>query len=253
MDLFKSSRKASVFENFILPVLGLLFIAVVDRNVTVVLLTPALSICLLGLLALRLETKILTFWFVVIWLSVILALVDNPGGKAGSDLNFPTIVVRSLGFAVSGMIAVAMNKGRANLGRNHRYLLDMLERLPCAVAVSDSSGTLLFANKRALVMLKKTSTEVVGLSFFSFFTSPEHRGHDIQSYLRLADGDVSLETNLTLMKDSEERQEVTATQIPMSLVGQKCVVTVIDTNEVNRKATVVILSEAQRVAEKSVA
>lgn len=253
MDLFKSSRKATVFENFVLPVLGLLLITVVDRQVSTVLLTPALSICLLGLLALRLETKILTIWFVIIWGTVILALVDNPGGKAGSDLNFPTIVVRSLGFAVSGMIAVAMNKGRANLGRNHRYLLDMLERLPCAVAVSDSSGTLLFANKRALVMLKKSGPEVVGLSFFSFFTSPEHRGHDIQSYLRLADGNVSIENNLTLMKDSEERQEVTATQIPMSLVGQKCVVTVIDTNEANRRAVGAALSAVHEAKEKSLA
>lgn len=251
MDLFKASRRASVFESFILPVLGLLVIGVVDHSISSVLLTPALSICLLGLLALRLDPKILMLWFFIIWGTVILSLVENPGGKSGTDLNFPTIVVRSLGFAVSGMIAVAMNKGRASLGRNHRHLLDMLERLPCAVAVSDSSGTLLFANKRALHMLKKTSVEVVGLSFFSFFTSPEHRGHDIQSYLHLADGDVSVETNLTLMKDSEERQDVVATQIPMNLVGQKCVVTVIDINDANRRAVGVALGATRKAEEKS--
>lgn len=253
MDLFKSSRKASVFENFGLPILGLAAIALIDHSVSSVLLTPALSICLLGLLALRLDTKILMLWFLIIWGTVIVALVDNPGGKAGTDLNFPTIVVRSLGFAVSGMIAVAMNKGRASLGRNHRYLLDMLERLPCAVAVSDSSGTVLFANKRALLMLKKASAEVVGLSFFSFFTSPEHRGHDIQAYLQLADGNTSMENNLTLMKDSEERQDVTATQIPMKLVGQKCVVTVIDTNDSNRHAAEMALGAANEAEKTSLA
>ncbi|CAN5567448.1 hypothetical protein BH09VER1_BH09VER1_30870 [soil metagenome] len=244
MDLFTSSRKASAVENYLLPVVGLVGIAVIDRNVSNVLLTPALSICLLGLLALRLETKLLTVWFFIIWGGVVLALVDNPGGKAGNDLNFPTIVVRTLGFAVSGMIAVAMNKGRASLMRNHRHLLDMLERLPCAVAVSDSSGSMLFANKRALIMLKKASTDVVGLSFFSFFNSPEHRGNDIQSYLRLCEGTTSRETNLTLMKDSEERQDVSATQIPMSLVGHKCVVTVIDTNVSNRRFAEAALSTA---------
>lgn len=231
MDLFKSSQGASAFENFVLPVVGLVVIAAIDRSVSTVLVTPTLSICLLGLLALRLGTKILTFWFVVIWIMVILALVNSPGGKAGPDVNFQTVLVRSLGFAVAGTIAVSMNKGRANLSRNHRHLLDILKRLPCAVAVSDTCGTVLFANRRILAMLKKDAREVLGLSFFSFFTSPERRGDEIQSYLRLADGNTAIETNLTLIKDSEERQDVVATQFPMDLVERKCVVTVLDPAE----------------------
>jgi len=220
-------------ENYLYPFLGLAVIFIVDRSIDSVLLTPMLSICLLGILAFRLETKVLTFWLVILACNVILSLMENPGGKPGAYFNWETIVVRSFGFVVSGLIAVAMNQGRSNLIRNHRHLLEMLERLPCGVVVSDSSGTLLFANKKATGMLGKSAREIIGLSFFSSFTSPEQRGHAIQNYLRLSEQEVSSETNLTIMTDGDSRQNVHATQIPMSLIGQKCIVTVIELDSEN--------------------
>ncbi|CAN5658978.1 hypothetical protein BH09VER1_BH09VER1_00290 [soil metagenome] len=237
MNLFDLPRKPSLAESYIVPLVGLGIITLIDQNVSSVLLTPMLSICLLGMLAFRLETKVLTFWLVILSCNVVLSLIDNPSG--GRTPNWETILVRSFGFVVSGTIAVAMNRGRANLTRNHRHLLEMLERLPCGVVVSDSSGTLLFANRMAAGMLGKRASELLGLSFFSSFTSPEQRGHAIQNYLRLTEQEISSDTTLTIVPDAERRVNVQATQMPMNLIGQKCIVTVIelDGNTPKRRST----------------
>lgn len=227
MNLFDLPRKPSLAASYIYPLLGLVAIVVIDQHVTSVLLTPMLSTCLLGILAFRLETKVLTFWLVILWCNVVVSLIENPGGT-GSYLNWQTIVVRSLGFIVVGLIAITMNRGRANLVRNHRHLLDMLERLPCAVVVSDASGTLLFANRKASSMLNKRTSDLIGLSFFSSFTSPEQRGHAIQHYLHLSEQESATETTLTIMPNPDQRLKVHATQMPINLIGQKCVVTVIE-------------------------
>lgn len=227
MNLFDLPRKPSLTESYLLPLVGLALIITADHSVHSVLLTPMLSICLLGVLAFRLETKALTFWLVIFTCNVILSLTLNGGTKPGTDLNVETIVVRSFGFLVSGSIAVAMNLGRSKLIQNHRLLLEILKVLPCGVVVSDSSSTLLFANKKASIVLGKPSESVIGRSFFSF-TSPEQRGQDIQNYLHLSEQELPKETTLTIVTDSNERQNVRAAQIPMNLIGQKCVVTVIE-------------------------
>lgn len=226
--LFSPSTQPTWMENFLVPLLGLLLIIIIDRSASSVLLTPLLSVCLLGILSFRLDTKVLVFWFLVLAINVVFSLIDNPGMKIGTQTNPATIIVRSIGFLVSGLIAISLNRGRLRLMRNHHNLLELIERLPCAVIVSDLSGTILFFNKTASTKLGKSTSEVIGLSFFSFFTSPEHRGHSIQNYLKIGDREVATETNLTIMTNSQTGQSVRATQIPMNLEDQKCIVSVID-------------------------
>lgn len=225
MNLFDRPREPSLAESYFYPLAALLLIYIVDHNVEKVLLTPMLSLCLLGILAFRLEINVLTFWFVVLAGTVVLSLVENPGGIA---LNWETITVRSFGFVIAGTIALLMNHGRSKLIRNHLLLLKMLELLPCGVVVSNSSGTLLFVNKRATELLGKAAREIIGYSFFPSFTSPEQRGRSIQDYLHLSEQEVPSKTNLSIMSDDGKRQAVQATQIPMNLIGQKCIVTVIE-------------------------
>lgn len=235
MGLFRSPPKASPAEIYVFPLVGIAIISLLDHSGSSVLLTPPLSICLLGILAFRLETRALVVWFVIIWLSVVLALVENPGGKAGAELNVQTIVVRSLGFIVAGSLAIALNKGRSSLRRNLYCLVEMLGSLPCAVVVSDHTGRVLFANKRALHTLGRPAEDVINLSYFTFFTSPERRGHDMEAFLRMSEETTSSETDITVNLHSGDSRVMAATQIPMTFLDQKCVVTVFDAEASKRQ------------------
>jgi len=229
MNLFNAPHKPSLAESYLLPILGVALIVIADRTIHTVLLTPMLSICLLGILAFRLEPRVLTFWFVVLILLVILALIQNPENKLNPDASMETVIVRSFAFMVAGSMAVAMNKSRFNRIRNHLDLLHILELFPSAVVVSDSTGTLLFANKKASAMLGRSIGDVIGLSFFTFFTSPEQRGYAIRDYLRIIEQAVSAEkTNLSYLTESKVRKSVNATQIPINLISHKCIVTVME-------------------------
>ena len=223
MNPFSAPHKPSLTESYLLPILGVALIVMADRTIHTVLLTPMLSICLLGILALRLEPRILTFWFVVLIFVVILTFIKN------SDTSIGTVIVRSFAFMVSGSMAVAMNKSRFNRIHNHLDLLHVLELFPSAVVVSDASGTLLFANKKASAMLGRSIGDVIGLSFFTFFTSPEQRGFAIRDYLRIVEQATSAEkTNLSYLTEFKVRKSVNATQIPINLISHKCIITVME-------------------------
>ncbi len=227
-NLFRATHKHSAVENYLLPLLALVVILVVDRIVGSVLLAPTLDIFLLAVLAVRLEPKVVTRWFVITSLVTFYSLNDNAGFPAGPDFPPGTVTVRSISFLASGLLAVTMNRYLFSLNENNRHLVDMLHELPCPVVVSDAAGELLFSNRKAAEMLKRNEQELTGESFFSLFTSSERQGNTIQSYIKLTEEEQPREIELALVADREPHRTFHATQFPMDLIGEKCVVTAID-------------------------
>ncbi|CAN5826729.1 hypothetical protein BH09VER1_BH09VER1_41970 [soil metagenome] len=230
MNLFLPYSKRSPIENWLLPFMGLVFIVVIDRSINSVLLTPMLSVSMLAILAFRLEPKILAFWAAILACNVVLSLIDVPGGSPGASLNMGTVFVRSVGFLVSGSIALVMNRAISYSTRSHNQLLEIFKRLPLGVVVSDQAGSLLFSNNKASELLGKSPERIVGNSFFSLFVSSEKRGHTIENYIHLIDREIPCASYFTTAVDSGGTKKVHATQIPMNLLDQKCVVTVIDSD-----------------------
>lgn len=235
-NLFRATHKHSAIENYLLPFLALVVIVVVDRAVGSVLLAPTLDIFLLAVLAVRLEPKAVTRWFVITSLVTIYSLADNAGYAASPDFSPGTVAVRSISFLASGLLAVTMNRYLFNLNQNNRHLVEMLNQLPCPVVVSDAAGALLFSNRKAAEMLKKEEREMIGKSFFAFFASSEQRGNTVQNYIKLTDEEQPREIELALATDAEGERTYHATQIPMDLTGEKCVVTAIE-GEGTKKTT----------------
>jgi hypothetical protein len=202
-------------------------IITVDHFVGSVLLAPTLNIFLLAVLAVRLEPRVVTQWFIVTSLVTVYSLNDNVGFPAGPDFSPGTVAVRSLSFIASGALAVAMNRYLFKINLHNRHLVEMLHKLPCPVVVSDAAGALLFSNRKASEMLQKDEQDLLGQSFFTFFVSSEQRGNAIQSYMKLTDEDQPREVELTLTTDHEHRP-LHATQIPVDLTSAKCVVTALE-------------------------
>jgi len=227
-SLFRATHKHTAIENYLLPFIALVVIVALDRLVGSVLLAPTLNIFLLAVLAVRLEPKAVTRWFIITSLVTFYSLNDNSGFPVGPDIPPGTVAVRSISFLASGLLAVTMNRYLFSLNENNRHLVEMLHELPCPVVVSDSAGELLFSNRKAAAMLKRDEQELKGESFFSLFTSSERSGNTIQSYIKLTEEEQAREIELALVTDREPHQTFHATQFPMDLTGEKCVVTAID-------------------------
>ena len=224
---FRAARRHTVVENYLLPLVAQVVIIIVDRLVGSVLLAPTLNIFLLAVLAVRLEPRVVTQWFISTSLVTIYSLNDNAGFPVEPEFSPGTVAVRSFSFIASGALAVAMNRYLFKINQHNRHLVEMLHELPCPVVVSDAAGALLFSNRKASEMLQKDEQDLLGQSFFAFFVSSEQRGNAIQSYMRLTDEDQPREVELTLTAD-QERRPIHATQIPMDLTSAKCVVTAME-------------------------
>lgn len=224
---FRAARQHSAVGNYLLPLLAQIAIVIVDHLVGSVLLAPTLNIFLLAVLAVRLEPRAVTLWFIVTSLVTVYSLNDNAGFPFEPDFSPGTVAVRSFSFIASGALAVAMNRYLFKINQHNRHLVEMLYELPCPVVVSDAAGALLFSNRKASKMLEKDERDLLGQSFFAFFISSEQRGNAIQSYMRLTDEEQPREVELTLATDLEHRP-IHATQIPMDLTSAKCVVTALE-------------------------
>jgi PAS domain-containing protein len=226
MTHVQENGSAALVWPLFLPLGGLGIILVADLFfVPGSTITPLGSIALLALLALRLPPVPLAIWAVVFTFAAFLMLIIGKSSSAPVEHDHITIIVRGATLMIGGTIAVLLSMHRIKLRSRHREVLSVLQKLPVPVIVSDNSGSVIFANDEAALLLQTSLSEIIGFSYFAFFVGEYQKGRAVQSYLKLLDSPSADPQEMEITLRNQPGQPLNATLVPLEVDGSKLLVT----------------------------
>ena len=108
-----------------------------------------------------------------------------------------TFAFRMATFIGGGVFCIVSASLRVRLETTRDDLLAILSSLPSPVLIADGNGTIQFCNKKMQELFGKQEKELMGGSFFSFFSDPQHRGQGISRFLNWIDNGVQSDASET--------------------------------------------------------
>ena len=238
-------------SHFLLPFIALAAIIVVDIYwVTATAITPLGCTILLIALAFFMRPAPLAAWVAVCVTTIFFMLkysynADMAGyGPTASNW---TVAVRSIGSAAVGAALVVLSSHRQKLRQSHHDLVSMLIRFPVPVIVSDASGTIVFLNDRAGVLLGIPPGEGVGLSYFEMLLHQNGKGANIKKYVELIDSPHSEATEINIRTRNRPTKLLKGMLVAIDSMEGRQLVTVITENYAT---SAVLYAMAARIATK---
>jgi PAS domain-containing protein len=205
---------------------GLLVMAVlVDVAVIQTTVSGLLGLLVIAALAFVLRPLEVAAWTGIYSCTFFGLLVLNAQG----DFQWDTIIIRVSTLAVGGIVCVASAELRSRIQASRDELHQLLITLPVPALVADGDGVIQICNDRMVALFAASGSEIVGASFFTHFSDPDHRGQEISRYVRWVDSGVNA---------GESAVFVLNTNPPVRMQGTVCVASL-----KQRKAVIVCLTD----------
>lgn len=166
----------------VLAILALVVILSLDRAMPYVTITPQCAFLAVGLLALRLRPRVLFFW-VLIYSATSIFMIYQDRGNWNQNSHEIRFLIRIVGVLVSNGMALGLSTYRTRLEDSYRQVLDVFQKIPSALIVSDSSGNIVSVNEETAHLCGLTPAEMIGDSYFKFFGIGRTKGDSIKKYL----------------------------------------------------------------------
>jgi PAS domain-containing protein len=143
---------------------------------------------LVGLLVLACLAFILKPMEVVIWTLIFTAaFVIRLIWEAGPDIHWGTVTVRASTVFLGGIVCVILCMLRVRVHASRDDLLHVIMSLPVPALVANGDGIIKLCNDRMASMFADSGHDLIGSSFFSFFSDPKRQGRAIARYVEWID------------------------------------------------------------------
>jgi len=195
-------------------------------------LTPLMSLVSLTILAFLLRPREMAFWAASF--SAFVAI------RIYSDIKWPlppgdfTPYIRIIGFVVGSSITTVLCLYRIRLEGHAREIFNILSSLPIPVLVSDDSGTIVFTNDKAAILLRAKAEDLIGQSFFSLLISPTNQGRTIARYIEIIDSTAEGESRMPLKIRGRDDIKVTGSMALATFAGSKALITVLEVDQMSQ-------------------
>ena len=140
-------------------------------------LAPLLSILSLTILAFFCSPRLIFFITPFFVTESYLLIVDHSA--------YP--LVRASTVVLGGLLAIWLSSSRIKLNRQHAQTASILQLLPIPWIQTDGTGNILSIGRAALDVLHLSESQLLGIPFFSLFSSVDNRGEFIRLFLDAAD------------------------------------------------------------------
>jgi PAS domain-containing protein len=250
-DQYSLSPGKEFVSHFLLPFLALSLIVLMDIYwITATAITPLGCTIILIILAFYMRPAPLAIW-VVVCVTVVFFILkysfNADMAQVGMTVGNWTVAVRCLGTAAVGAALVVLSSHRQKLRQSHHDLISMLIRFPVPVIVSDASGTIVFLNDRAGVLLGIPPGEGVGLSYFEMLLHQNGKGANIKKYVELIDSPHSDATEINIRTRNRPTKLLKGMLVVIDSMEGRQLVTVITENYAT---SAVLYAMAARIATK---
>ncbi len=192
----KTTLKLSFTLTFLIALfLGLVSVFLIDPLDRTTVSTPlCLGIVLMGL-SLRQRPTLVAAVSAVYFLLTIYALIQFHRYYVvnihASEHPYFWLFQRSALFVVICGMSIYLSYYRTDTERNLSRFRSLLRNLPAPVMLSDAAGNIVYANEALAPFLRQSSSEIMGKSFFNFFTRSKMKGEFIRFYFDLFDGETN--------------------------------------------------------------
>lgn len=203
----------------------LAFAVAIDVAVVQTTVSGLAGLLVLACLAFVLKPVEVVCWAVIYVIAFFCLLVFN----SGQVIQWPTIFIRVTTLVVGSVVCVTSSVLRYRTLASRDELHRLLMSLPVPALVADGDGVIQICNDRMFALFTTSESEMLGVSFFSYFSDPDHRGKEIARYVGWIDRGVNEAETLTF---------ALSTDPPIRMQGS---VSVASLNQ--RKAVVVCLSD----------
>jgi len=140
-------------------------------------LAPLLSILSLSILALSCSPRLIFFTTPFFVTESYLLIVDHSA--------YP--LVRASTVILGGLLAIWLSSSRIKLHRQQVQMASILQLLPIPWIQTDGTGNILSVGRTALNMFHLSESQLLGIPFFSLFSSADNRGEFIRLFLDAVD------------------------------------------------------------------
>jgi len=189
--VLRRSPKSLLFD---LGMAVFLWIVMVRLEIaTVTTISPLASMLCFGFFAYRMSPKWVCLWVGIFSTTSLFFLFQDPFAAE----SLMTVYIRFGTLVVGGMGAIVLSTDRTRITESFLQTIEILEKLPAPVIISDCSGCIVFMNNDALELLDIEADQVQGASYFSFL-SAEEKGRMIQRYFDFVDSKQTTLHNMAL-------------------------------------------------------
>lgn len=195
-EIFRTKTPARGWQLHALPAAILVVVLLAEFWTPGVRVTPSLMTIALVCLSLLLPPRVLAVWSVILFLPVLATLLFVPVN--GATESAVVILLRSTAYVFVAVMACVLSAHRSVQERQFNSLLSLFDALTTPIVVSDADGEISFANRACCALLGRSPEEVRGLSFFTLFARPDHRGKAIEHYLGLLAGKPGTTSEISL-------------------------------------------------------
>lgn len=188
------------------PLLYLVVVIILDHHIHGSPLLPPLLT--LGLLIL---SVLISQGWMIIWAGIyagtVLVLFFNPCFYAYESCNLPppqeaAMYFRPCAFCCVALFTVIFNRLLNKHRKGFSKLHEIIMKFPYPLLITDASGRIIDCNGALSIESRLTKDELLGRSFFDFFSPSEQTGYTIAKYLKLFEQETSSE-NLSLTVRNE--------------------------------------------------
>ena len=202
-----------------------LFVAMISIE----LLTRATVSPLISMLCFAYFAHRMRPWPVAGWVCVFsvtsLFFLFNPE-EPGKLIDHVTVYIRFATICVGGLGTILLSDRRIRIAESFLQSVNILEKLPVPVIVSDAHGCVIFMNNDALTLLDTTADAVRGATYFSF-VSAEEKGRTVQKYFEFVDSKEPLLQNIVLQLQKPVPRKTHATLVAIEGKNAKLLATVL--------------------------
>lgn len=194
------------------PIAMVLLTLCVDTLVLDTTASGLLGLVALGCMSFYLHPRYLILWSLV--LTLVFARFLGAGVTTSHDwwtfgIRVATFVTGAVGCVMASSLRLRLESARDNVQ-------EVLSNLPVPVLIADGNGTIQFCNRQMEILFGSKGRDLMGGSFFNFFSDPLHRGQEIARFLSWVDYGV---------KDDEPVSFTLLTDPPMKIEGKISVTT----------------------------
>ncbi len=205
---------------------ALAVILTADYLMPYVTITPPLLLLVIGFLALKLRPKVLLAW-VVLYSGASIFMIYQDRVNWTPNSHQVRFVARLLGIVAGNGVALGLSIYRARLEDSYLQILDIFQKIPSALIVSDNIGNVVTINEEAVQLCGLETKKMIGDSYFKHFGIGRSKGESIRKYLELVQNPTS-ETQRLEIWVAEQKVFLQGSLVTLpiaSLGGEKWILT----------------------------
>jgi PAS domain S-box-containing protein len=161
-NVIKQPKPASVLAPLLLTLVSILATLGVDSFYGSVTSAPLVGVCTLFLLALKYETRVVFYCLIPLSAFSALRLWSTAILPGGTEVDVVRFTIRITTFLAAGGLAISASVYRSRLDGLRLQLLKVLESIPAAMIITDSSGFILAVSHEACVASGQARENLVG-------------------------------------------------------------------------------------------